>query len=58
MQSSSLIWTRATDATGTAQPTRLILDDRRPLRPGLYSLTLTRQLGRLRFTTREPITIG
>jgi Kelch motif len=48
----------ATFATGTAQLTRLILHDRRPLRPGLYTLTLTRPVGRLRFTTRQEIAIG
>lgn len=48
--------TRGTYATGTAQLTRLILDQRRPVRR-LYVLTLTHPVGRLRFTNGRQITI-
>ena len=45
-------------ATGTARLTRLTLHAGRPVRPGEYMLTLTRQLGHRRLQTHQEITIG
>jgi hypothetical protein len=46
-----------TYAMGTASTTRLILHTVRAVRPGRYTLVLTRTLGRRRVTTQQPITI-
>jgi hypothetical protein len=49
---------RITYATGNAEPARLVLYESRPLRPGRYTLTLTRDVGHHRLTSREQVTIG
>jgi hypothetical protein len=46
-----------TYATGTASTARVILRALRAVRPGRYTLVLTRTVGHRRVTTRRPITI-
>ena len=46
-----------TYATGTASTTRVTLRALRAVRPGRYTLVLTRTVGHRRLTTRRPIRI-